>query len=207
MECSLTGVVSVGASATTFYLTCSLSMLAVWAALSVGGGSDYHRRGLACGLATRPSWLPGRALTAILKRPWAYLLVCHSAPLAMLAAGLTGAGESQGVRIMVAVVLSLYNLVESSVTSSHRDFANMYVRRRCRSLVGPSSLTPPPPFAGTRRGRSRCSTDPTWRPHASASAFTSSTGEQRLAWATTEHQPNLHVPSAGRRCRRGSTDL
>ena len=53
--------VEVASAAGKFYVTCSSLMLVVWAAFSIGGVSDFHRRGLKANLATRPQWLPGWA--------------------------------------------------------------------------------------------------------------------------------------------------
>ena len=67
--------------ARAFCALASAWMCTAWAAFSLGGGADFHRRGLSCPLATRPPWLPAPWLAALLRSPRTYLALCHGAPL------------------------------------------------------------------------------------------------------------------------------
>ena len=120
-----------------FYPLAGAAMLVVTALLSSGDKfHDFHRRALTVKVATRPSWLPSAVLVFVHTRPWLYLAICHGAPVLLLVASLTGATAFQSVRICLALCLSVYGLVESSVTGSHRDFANVYCAW-CLALLDP----------------------------------------------------------------------
>ena len=122
-----------------FYFTASVLMLLVWALFSFGSGgfSDFHRRALNCRVATVPSWLPAWILTFILRRKWMYLSLCHGTPVVMLLAAVSRSTSSRWVRIGLASLLSVYGLVENSVTLSHRDFLNAYCAWCLALLEGP----------------------------------------------------------------------
>ena len=49
----------------SFYTTWASLILFLWALFSLLGGGDFHRRGLAGSIITRPSWLPPRALLVL----------------------------------------------------------------------------------------------------------------------------------------------
>jgi len=108
-----------------FYASAALAMWSVWALLSVGAGcKDVHRRSFSCPLAHRPTRVPRPVLQALLQSEIAYLSACHVAPACLLLAAF--APDNRGLRLLAALVMSLYNLLESSVTHSHRDYANCY---------------------------------------------------------------------------------
>ena len=107
-----------------FYAGASSAMVASWALMSIGSGSDAHRRGLRYRITTSPSWLP-RMLLLFLHRSNIYVALCYVAPLGLAAAAVVPSWR--GVRIAAAALLALYHLAESSVTSSHRDYVNVYV--------------------------------------------------------------------------------
>ena len=87
-------------------------------------GGDFHRRGLSSVVVTRPSWLPASAVIT-LQVPTCYLTLCHGTPLVLGAAAV--AADSTLLRLLVAVVVSLYSLSESSATHSHRDYPGLYI--------------------------------------------------------------------------------
>jgi len=106
-----------------FYGLQSASMVFLWLFVWSSGGGDFYRHALECTVALRPTWLPKRCLL-LLHRRAIYLLTCYSVPpLLALAALFPG---SRALRCLVALAASLYQLAESSVTMSHRDYLMLY---------------------------------------------------------------------------------
>ena len=75
-------------------------------------------------VATRPTWLPSRWLLP-LQTPVIRRVVFVSSVVAMLVAGVA-ADRSLAVRISAAIAISLYHLVESSVTCRHGEYPLLY---------------------------------------------------------------------------------
>ena len=116
-------------AASSFYAIAGISMLASWLLMSLAEGRDFHSRAQKYYAGTRPSWLP-KTIFIALQMPSVSLLLYHGVAYTLiLASWLPGL---RMVRIFTAVIFSLYSLAESSVTNSHRDYANMYA---CWSLA------------------------------------------------------------------------
>mmetsp|Transcript_19001 Transcript_19001/g.56521 ORF Transcript_19001/g.56521 Transcript_19001/m.56521 type:complete len:147 (-) Transcript_19001:2527-2967(-) len=64
------------------------------------------------------------AVPAIHRHPTAYRAMCHAAPAVLLLGWLFP--TSSAARVAAAISLSAYALAESSITNSHRDYANVY---------------------------------------------------------------------------------
>lgn len=107
-----------------FYVLTLVTMYLVWLILSIIVGTDFHAAN--AGKATvllRPSWCPPQVL-CFLHRPGIRTVARH-----LPVAGLTAATflpENVGCRMFAAVSLSVYSLVDTSATHSHRDYANLY---------------------------------------------------------------------------------
>ena len=120
-----------------FYALAACSMIACWAAMSLAVRGDFHGRGRRASVTTRPSWLPSGVMLWLSAHhsPRLYMALCHGAPLALAAAACAPAPAALGVRLLVASVVSLYQLAEAALTHSHRDFASMYT---CLLYTSPS---------------------------------------------------------------------
>lgn len=82
---------------------------------------NFHSKLNRAVLVAIPSWLPTRALTWLNTYCAFYL-----ANLVPLVAGIAAAYPTPEAKLFVAVFYSLFALADSSVTNSHRDYANTY---------------------------------------------------------------------------------
>lgn len=109
--------------ASFFYGAQSASLFCLWLVLLAVLRRDFFRDALKFNVALRPSWLPARFLM-MLHYKYIYLTACYSMVLLMaVTAALPG---WRTLRFLTAVVTSIYHLVESSVTLSHRDYLMLY---------------------------------------------------------------------------------
>eukprot|EP00930_Biecheleria_cincta_P042909 TRINITY_DN29522_c0_g1_i1.p1 TRINITY_DN29522_c0_g1~~TRINITY_DN29522_c0_g1_i1.p1 ORF type:complete len:448 (+),score=47.42 TRINITY_DN29522_c0_g1_i1:30-1346(+) len=97
--------------------------LFLWAIIRITSGVDFFRQAYSFPVVTRPSWLPLRAFL-FLRRPGIYLTACYCLPLALVVAAWQPSAVS--VRLCAALLGSIYSLVESSATNSHRDYPMLY---------------------------------------------------------------------------------
>ena len=113
---------NLNASAATFYGLAAVTNVVCWGLMSlVCPGSDFHARVHRYPLATRPSWMPARPF-AVLRR--AAHGLCVLVPCACAMAALWP--DRSWARGLCALVMTLYCCAETSVTASHRDYANLY---------------------------------------------------------------------------------
>ena len=108
--------------ASIFYALLGISTLLTTVLVSVATKThNFHSRVNQAVLVTTPSWLPSSFLRW-LNRYFTFYL----ANLVPLVAGVAALNPTPLAKILVAVFYSLYALAESSVTNSHRDYANTY---------------------------------------------------------------------------------
>lgn len=110
--------------ARAFYGIQAGTLLALWLAVKAGSGVDMLRLApQLSNVALKPSWMPQRALLWCLG-PWTYCLVAYGLiPLLFLAALHP---RNWALRVAVAVAASLFQVGESSRTTSHRDYLMVY---------------------------------------------------------------------------------
>ena len=106
------------AAASQFYLITLVATYTVWLVLSVAIGQDfYFANAGARHLLHRPSWLPNRCLRFLHSAP-TRRIVLHLPALALLLGTLFS--QHWGVRLLVAIAISAFSLVDTSATHSHR---------------------------------------------------------------------------------------
>lgn len=113
-------------SAGAFYALTASVMVGTWLALSLGMGRDFHSRTRHCAVAVRPRWVPLRLCAAAAGNRAVVLSVLHGTP-AVLAAVAAVAADTAAGRLLAAAALSAHCWLDSCLTDSHRDYANMYV--------------------------------------------------------------------------------
>eukprot|EP00928_Gymnodinium_smaydae_P023475 TRINITY_DN19360_c0_g5_i1.p1 TRINITY_DN19360_c0_g5~~TRINITY_DN19360_c0_g5_i1.p1 ORF type:complete len:488 (-),score=36.07 TRINITY_DN19360_c0_g5_i1:199-1662(-) len=109
--------------AATFYGFQAICIAVLWLVVKGAGGSDFFRQTFSFHVALRPSWMPLPVLMFLHQRS-VYLAACYSmVPLMALASALP---DWWCPRALVAIAVTIYQLVESSVTFSHRDYLMLY---------------------------------------------------------------------------------
>lgn len=111
------------APASTFYTLVAVTQLLCTIVMSIADGGDFHSRGARYSLATRPTCIPTFVFLT-LHHKFLYPVLCHGVPFIMYAAACNPG--SMYFRLTAAIFMSMYSLAETSVTSSHRDYANLY---------------------------------------------------------------------------------
>jgi len=110
-----------------FYLITGIGLLVAWATYSLGLGHDFHTIATRCSLVTRPRWLPGSWISAwqrFLRRWGLYIPLCHAAPIVCILTGVCP--HMKCLRLLTALLVSTYNLSDTSLTNSHRDYLASY---------------------------------------------------------------------------------
>jgi len=106
-----------------FYALQTTTWLFLWLVVRLVGGVDFFKQANTFPLATRPSWLPLKVFL-FLRRPEIYLTSCYVLPLALSLAAWQP--SVRALRVLAAIPGSVYCLVESSSTNSHRDYPMLY---------------------------------------------------------------------------------
>jgi hypothetical protein len=115
----------------TFYLFSGVLVFACWGIMSITTGHDFHARCKGYAIATRPTLVPKDMLLRLNPNycPLMFNALCHGLPVLLVYCAVATPVDAMGAgrRIIIATWMSLYQLAESSVTHSHRDFTNMYL--------------------------------------------------------------------------------
>ena len=110
--------------AATFYFLVAVANAMCYLLLSAADHfKDFHQRGARYSIATCPTFVP-RSFFLLLHKKHVYPVLCHSvSPLFFLASQYP---NHFSFRCTAALLISLYSLAETSVTSSHRDYLTLY---------------------------------------------------------------------------------
>jgi hypothetical protein len=107
-----------------FYGTVVVCMYAVWAIITVAVGQDFYSFNAGSkSVLQRPSWLPAGVLR-LLHVPGVCRVAAHLPLPALIVAAWRP--DLWACRLAAALALSVFCLVDTSVTHSHRDYANLY---------------------------------------------------------------------------------
>lgn len=109
--------------ASFFYGAQAMCLVVLWIIVQVVGCGDFYRHALDHYIGLRPSWLPSQVFM-FLHRRHVYLTASYSMVPIMLAAATFP--DWWTFRWLVALVVTAYQLVESSLTFSHRDYLMLY---------------------------------------------------------------------------------
>ena len=113
------------AVARQFYAVALVGMYTVWAVLSIALKRDFYAANAGRkSVLLRPSWLASTDLLRWLHGPVVRPIVCHLPGVALSLAWWHA--EDMLCRVGAAAALSVYSLVDSSATHSHRDYGNLY---------------------------------------------------------------------------------
>lgn len=107
-----------------FYLLSSATTFTTWCLLSACVRRDWYRLSLETPLVTLPSICPAFLIPLfLLCRSCGFLIVAHSIPLVLLS---TAFCPDPKFRSLSALLFSVYQVMETSATHSHRDYVSVY---------------------------------------------------------------------------------
>eukprot|EP00501_MAST-03F_sp_TOSAG23-6_P002479 GSMAST32.ASY1.ANO1.2590.1 assembled CDS len=103
--------------------------------MSITEGGDFHNRVRRNHVVTKSTLVP-KGLFKVIHYSFVSKFLCHCVPFVMLFAARYPSNPI--VRYVASIFFSLYCLAETSVTTSHRDYTNMYTSWAL-AVLGPSN--------------------------------------------------------------------